>query len=355
MEAIDPLGASPDSVETRNGNWTSSATPKAFAPLADRARPPVAQAKTARGEAVRSGAAQPTHDGDRCRTNSRRGLSDPGRRSYPPVESVRRAFEILRTVNRLRIASITEIHLATGLPKPTIVRMLETLIADGYVARDNMYAGYRVTCQTADLNSGYDGISMVIEASRALAIDLTRRTKWPIGIGVLDGDALSVQFWTGAISPWAHTSTVLGLRPSFQSSAMGRAYMAFCPEEERERILTMMREEPKFDFGPEKEAEFRGLLSRLKANGYAIRDPRTDPKETVTLAMPLRLGEKVVAAISISFYKSALLPNDINAQIVEPLRATRFKIEENLSLLMREASAPRKAGTVADGPFTHAT
>ena len=296
------------------------------------------------------------HDGaDRCRTNSRRGLSDPGRRSYPPVESVRRALDILKTVNRLRIASVTDIHLATNLPKPTIVRMLETLMADGYVARDNMFGGYRVTCQTRELNSGYDGISMVIEASRALAIDLTRRTKWPIGIAVLDGDALSIQFWTGAISPWAHTSTVLGLRPAFLTTSMGRAYVAFCPADERERILAMMRADPKLDFGPEKEAEFRSLLARLQVNGYAIRDPRTEPKETTTLAMPLRLGEKVVASISISFYKTAVPPQDINAQIVEPLRATRFKIEENLSLLMREASAPRKSEINPDSPFAHAT
>lgn len=285
---------------------------------------------------------------DRCRTNSRRGLSNPGQRSYPPVESVRRALDILRTVNRLRIASVTDIHMATHLPKPTIVRMLETLIDDGYVARDNMYGGYRVTHKTRELNSGYDGISMVIEASRAVAIDLTRRTKWSVGIGVLDGDAMSIQFWTGTISPWAHTSTVLGLRPSFLSSAMGRAYLAFCPQEEREHILAMMRSNPAGDFDMAKEAEFRALLTRLHAVGYAIRDPRTDPKETTTLAMPLCFGEKVAAAISISFYKSAVPAQHINAQIVEPLRATRKKIEENLSLLMREDHTGRTARDARD-------
>src|SRR5690348_14285092 len=91
------------------------------------------------------------HTTQRCRTNSRRGLSDPGRRSYPPVESVRRALDVLRAVNHLRIASVTAIHMATHLPKPTIIRMLETLIADGYVARDNMFGGYRVTCRVHEL------------------------------------------------------------------------------------------------------------------------------------------------------------------------------------------------------------
>lgn len=290
----------------------------------------------------------PRRDGfSRCRTNSRRGQSDPGLRSYPPVESVRRALEILRVVNRLRIASVGEIHLATHLPKPTIVRMLETLITDGYVARDNMYGGYRVTCRVQELNAGYHGISMVIEASRALAIDLTRRLKWPIGIGVVDGDALSIQFWTGAISPWAHRNTVLGLRPTFLSSAMGRAYLAFCPEDERERILDKLRADPALHLTADRETEFRGLLARLRANGYAIRDPRTEPKETVTLAMPLCLGERVVASISIGFYRSAVPAHEVNAQIVEPLRETRARIEENLSLLMRGMATSQPAGEFA--------
>lgn len=300
-------------------------------PLAERAQ------SSPRTETISEASARHPNP-DRCRTNSRRGLSDPGQRSYPPVESVRRALEILRIVNRLRIASITEIHAATRLPKPTIVRMLETLIVDGYVARDNMYGGYRVTARVRELDAGYDGISMVIEASRAPAIELTQRIKWPIGLGVLDGDALSIQFWTGAISPWAHRNTVLGLRPTFLYSSMGRAYLAFCPKAERERILDMMRADPSIDFTPEREAEFRGLLARLKVNGYALRDPRTEPKETVTLAMPLCLGEKVMAAISISFYKSAIAPGDVNAQIIEPLRETRARIEDNLSLLMRTSA-----------------
>ena len=149
----------------------------------------------------------------RCRTNSRRGSTDPAHRSYPPVESVCRALDVLRAVNKLRIASVNGIYEETGFPKPTIVRMLETLAAEGYVARDNMCGGYRVTSRVHELNSGYQGIPQVLEVSRPLAIDLTERLKWPIGIGVLDGDAIAVHFWTGPISPWAYTGKMLGNRP----------------------------------------------------------------------------------------------------------------------------------------------
>ena len=68
---------------------------------------------------------------EHTRTNSRRGAIDPSRRSYPPVEAVHRALEVLRAVNKLRIASVNGIHEQTGINKSTIVRMLETLMGEG--------------------------------------------------------------------------------------------------------------------------------------------------------------------------------------------------------------------------------
>lgn len=265
---------------------------------------------------------------EHTRTNSRRGAIDPSRRSYPPVEAVHRALEVLRAVNKLRIASVNGIHEQTGINKSTIVRMLETLMGEGYVARDNLCGGYRVTSRVADLTSGYDGISKVIEVSRPLAIELTRQIKWPIGLGIIDGDAIALQFWTGAISPWAHTNTVLGLRPDLQTSAMGRAYLAFCPPDELERHLARFSRDPERDFGPDEERRFRLLLAHAREDGYAVRDPRTKPYRTTTMAMPINEGDRVRAAISISFYKTAIPSHEIAERIVAPLRATRLRIEE---------------------------
>ena len=58
-----------------------------------------------------------------------RGAARPIRRSGPirRCKSVCRALDVLRAVNKLRIASVQAIHEETGFPKPTIVRMLETL------------------------------------------------------------------------------------------------------------------------------------------------------------------------------------------------------------------------------------
>ena len=218
--------------------------------------------------------------------------------------------------------------------------MLETLMADGYVARDNMCGGYRVTCKVRELNSGYDGISRVIEASRPWAIDLTQRIKWPVGIGVLDGDAIAIQFWTGAISPWVHHNTLLGHRPNLLTSAMGRAHLAFCPADERDALIARMREMKSADFDADAEAQFRKLLDRIRELGYSMRAPMTEPRRNTTIGMPIRDGDRVLATITVSFFISAVPKHQIGERILTPFRATVAKIENTLSFMNANEQSP---------------
>lgn len=270
---------------------------------------------------------------DRCRANSRRGLTDPARRSYPPVESVCRAFAILEAVNELHIATVNGIHAETGFPKSTIVRMLETLMSVGYIVRDNMCGGYRVTGKVAHLSAGYTGIPRIIEVARPLALELTRRIKWPIGLGVIDGDAISIQFWTGTVSPVVHTNTVLGLRPDLRSTAMGRAYLAFCPGHELEDHVARFRQDTETPFGPAEERQLRALLDRVRTDGYAARDPRTKPYRMTTLGVPLLEDDAIQAVMSVSFFRSAVRSEQIREQILTPLMATRANIEHALAFM----------------------
>lgn len=273
------------------------------------------------------------------RANSRRGLTDPARHSYQPVEAVRRALEILRSLNQLRIGSVSDLHRVTGFPKPTIIRMLETLIADDYVARDNLCGGYRVTRKARELNSGYSGISMVIDAARPWVLELTERLKWPIGIGVPDDDAIALQFWTGVVSPHAHANTVLGRRPNLFTSAMGRVYLSFCDDAERERCIRRMRLDPKLRFGEDEEQQFRQLLKRVRRDGYAMREPRTWPYCTTTIATPIRSDGAVVALATISFFTNAIAKRDVMQRAVKPLIETCARIEQSIEVIRASAVA----------------
>lgn len=281
--------------------------------------------------------------GAHCRTNSRRGYTYPFDRSYPPVNSVCRAFHVLRVVNRKRIATVNAIHAETSIPRPTIVRMLETLMHEGYVVRDNMCGGYRVTEQVAELSEGYSGISRVIEVARPLSIGLTRQIKWPIGLGVLDDDAIEILYWTGTISPVVHTNTVLRKRADLLKSAMGRTYMAFCDEEERERHIVRIRKSFSTEFGVKEELAFRHRLDRIRRAGYAVRDPRTEPLRMTTFGVPIMEKDKVAAVMSVSFFKSSVDPSRVKGEVLSPLLDTRTDIEHALDFISNRAGLDASA------------
>lgn len=267
------------------------------------------------------------------RTNSRRGSTNPLDRSYPPVNAVCRALHILRIANQRSIATVNALHLQTGIPRPTIVRMLETLMHEGYVVRDNMCGGYRVTGKVAELSSGYRGISRVIEIARPLAIGLTRQIKWPIGLGEIDGDAIEIRYWTGTISPVVHTNTVLGKRPDLLTSAMGRAYMAFCSDQERDGHIRAMRKQMPLEFDAARETEYRAMLDRVRTTGLAMRVPGTGQKRLTTYGVPILEAGRVAAVLSVSYFTAAVPRRDVRKTVLDPLVETRVSIEHALAFI----------------------
>jgi len=268
------------------------------------------------------------------RKRLRRIATGPAMRSYPPVEAVQRALEILRIVNQLRVASVKDIFSATGFPKPTIVRMLETLIADGYVARDDMCNGYRVTSRVQELNAGYGSVSLVIEASRPWLIDLTQRLKWPCGISTREGNTLMLQFSTAAISPWSYPYTRVGAVMDLLGTASGRVYLAFCTDEERESILAHYNNGPvRANLDLENASDIDGLLQRVRKDGYALRDRNLAPLRTLSLAMPIRVDNRILAVSSISFYRSAVSEDRVREQVLQPLRLVTTRIEETIAMI----------------------
>lgn len=275
------------------------------------------------------------------RANSRRGLIDSSKPSYPPVQSVRRALGILRVLNHAHIASVGDLHKATDLPKSTIVRMLDTLIADGYVARDNMCGGYHVTHKVRELGAGYEGIAELIEVARPFVIDLTTKIKWPVALGTYDGGSMAIHFWTGSISPWVHADKLVGNRPNLMTSAMGRAYVAFCTNEQQDEIIRRFRADPANTFDDADETHFRGLIAKVRSTGYALRAPHTEPKRNTTVAIPVRQKNGTpLASITVSFFTSAVSKRDVQKKIIQPLQERVAQIEDVLAYLQTERSAP---------------
>ena len=70
------------------------------------------------------------------------------------IEPIRRAFAVLEALNRRRSTTLSLLAAETGLPRPTLVRLLQTLIELGYASRMSREAGYRLTDRVLTLAGG---------------------------------------------------------------------------------------------------------------------------------------------------------------------------------------------------------
>lgn len=256
------------------------------------------------------------------------------------IQAVARAFTVLEALNRRAWSSVGQLHQDTGLPKPTLVRMLQTLIQSGYVAKDPRQNGYCVTVRVQSLSCGFHGDPLVVEAARPWAIALTRELHWPSGVAILDGDGVQIRFSTIYDSSMSPFHATLNMRLSLFSNALGLAYYAFCPESERQTLRTMIgsREDELLEGREKGWLEWR--VQRAREQGYAERDPGTEPRNSGTIAVPIMVGERVAATIGLTFFRRGVSQDD-TARYVAELRKTATGIERQIaSLAMLGASEP---------------
>ncbi len=230
--------------------------------------------------------------------------------SFNPIRSVTRALDVLAAMNRHAFCSLETLHQQTRIPKPTLVRILETLQSKGMVSRAPPYGTY---CLTAEA--------------------LTRKIKWPLALAVPDYDAVVVRYSTIPHSPLALLHSTLNMRLSLVGRALGRAYLAFCSREERQAmldILSMSTHEE--DQLVHNKSQLQAMLKKTRQQGYALRAPGIRPVSG-TLALPILEGSGVVATVGMTWMTSAISDQQAIERYLDPLRALTQDIGERLQRL----------------------
>ena len=270
--------------------------------------------------------------------------------SGSPVESVRRAFALLEELNRQRINTVQHLHEVTRLPKATIVRLLETLCILGYVTNESRPGGYQVTSGVRALSSGFHGDPLVVEAARPWTIEFSRRYKMPIGIAVFDRNAMVVRFSTSRDSPMSPFHATINMRLPMLTRAMGRAYIAFCPAEERKYILEVLASSAHAeDQVAQHPEEVREILARVRRNGFAERSPTVEPKSSNTFSVPIRKEGEVLATIGLSYFGSSMPKAKAISSYVPALLDLAKKIEASVLDLHETGAHPQVPLTTTGG------
>lgn len=221
---------------------------------------------------------------------------------YTPMKSVLRTMAVLEELNRRPLSRVQDLELSTGLPGPTIIRILETLGELGYVRKEGRRIGYRLTAQIRQLSSGFTGLPVFIDSARAVLSAITRDLGWPTALATLDDTAMVVRLSTIPESPMSHTGSTLNKRLDLLTRAHGRAYLAFCSDEERDRLFRRLCEIETSRLSPAELADrMEPTLAQTRHLGFAERAHEIDP-QTSTLAVPVTRQGVIEATIGVTFF-----------------------------------------------------
>ena len=186
------------------------------------------------------------------------------------VNALHRGLAILRAVNDGHV-QLREISAATKLPKSTIARMLETLVADGYVAQDDQ-KGYHVTARVMTLSRGYNAHEFLLKAAQPVLEGLRKHQIWPSDLAVFDQDAMVI-LDTGRDPGTLSLNRTVGSRLPVLVTSLGRAFLGFADDELVERTLSRLaRSTDAFDAPAKNGAAVRRLLAQVRRQGYATGD-----------------------------------------------------------------------------------
>jgi IclR family mhp operon transcriptional activator len=233
-----------------------------------------------------------------------------------------RGLSILEVLNRRTISTVEQVATETDLPKSTVVRMLGKLSDRGYVQRLPHRKGYMLGERVLNLSSGFRSHDPIVKTAQPLLAAFTARYKWPVSLATFEIDTMRVRASSSEESPFATATdrARLNRRVPLLISAHGRAYLAFCPEDERHIILSLLRASSRTgDLAARDEHYISAVIGTIRRAGYALTAPVPD-EPAIGLAVPVISNTRVLATISLRYLGKAMSEAEVAKMYLAPLR-----------------------------------
>jgi IclR family mhp operon transcriptional activator len=263
------------------------------------------------------------------------GLPETDDRSFRdstrPIRALNRGLDVLTELNRLERAAINTLANAVDLPRTTTYRILETLRLAGYVERDPHDDCYRPTIMVRALSDGFDDEAMLAHVARPHLAALCTQIVWPVAIATPAGSAMMIREATDYQSPLALEHYGAGVRVPMLGSAAGRAYLAYCAAPQREALIELLARSPlPEDRLARNRQEVERILAETRAQGYGISQRARRVSEETSLAIPLRLKDRIIASITVRYAATAVALRTAVDQFLPKMREIAVKIEREV-------------------------
>lgn len=252
------------------------------------------------------------------------------------MRTLERGLAVLDALSEHDSLTLQSLHEITGLPKATLLRVLSTLEKTGHARRRIADRSWRRTALRSP--SAASAVQdQLIDIGGEVLDEMCARLAWPSDLAVYHDGAMEILETTRRKSPYVMNRLAIGFRVPVLLSGLGRAWLAFCPDEERAGIVaTLAASNYAFDRTAQDPGHIAALASEtrakgygIRADGYSVRRATLDDK-TNGIAVPIFLQGRIVACINLVWVLSAFDEDAFVRRYLSDLRSAADSIAHRI-------------------------
>lgn len=237
------------------------------------------------------------------------------------IQSVARALTILELFNdRQPALNVSEVAELTGLNRATCYRFCQTLRQLGYLEEIDERR-FRPGIKAISLGHSALRSRELPELAMPYLRELRRETQETVNMALLDGT--DVVYVARVLSDHLISLRLyVGSRLPAYASSLGRAILAFLPEDEAQSILDRSHLEPITRQTIVDPRRLKAELKRVRARGYVINNQEIADGLRGVAAPVLGASQRPIAAVNISIPRPLTAPDELDAVIAPRVMET---------------------------------
>lgn len=239
------------------------------------------------------------------------------------VRALDRALGIVKILNQHNGLNASELSRLVKLPRPTVLRLLQTMAESGYVMRSQSDGCFRVSRKIRELSCGFREQDWLGSVVRPFLGDLSSRVVWPLAVVRFGGGRLVIEALTDHGSPMLIRREASGTELPLLTSASGYLMMSRMAAEERQKAaMHALRQE----------------AEALRPLGLTEQDVLRRIEETVESGYAA-LHLPTHSAVSIPVPSETVADCALNMRVHASRELRMARVDENLPLLRDAAAA----------------
>ncbi|KQU60160.1 IclR family transcriptional regulator [Rossellomorea marisflavi] len=246
------------------------------------------------------------------------------------VKSAKRALDIMEILSHFPSGlTINEVSLKLGLPQSSTFNLIKTLTQEGYLYQDEMKK-YRLGARLINLGTVAMESLDIHQISLPYLNGLMERMNETVFMSVLSGNEL-VYIAKILSNRSIRTTAEPGHVKPLYCTGLGKAFLAFMPEEERERLLDGMTLKQITPRTVTDRKELRSQLETFREQGYSIDDEENEEGLYCVAAPIFDARRDVIAAISVAGPKERMTIR--GTEVIRDLLSTSHAISQKTGFI----------------------